>query len=200
MVLSAAGYSCGTSAACAESLLSRRARAATAAAAHVQRVMRLAEISMPVELTVSGSPDEVRARLLALGREWRDSVQPAVLREHWYRRCYVRERLPDLELRLAEQGRGPELVADVALSAVAGRNVSRVELRVRETRTSLWATIVIAGVAATGMAAVAGEPWVVVVPLAFLAVVKAIVLSWRRSEQEKIFERLIRQLFVERAA
>ena len=37
--LSAAGCLCGTSAACARSLLSRRARAATAAAAHVQRVM-----------------------------------------------------------------------------------------------------------------------------------------------------------------
>jgi hypothetical protein len=40
MVRSAAGGLCGTSAACANSLFSRRARAATAAAAHVQRVMR----------------------------------------------------------------------------------------------------------------------------------------------------------------
>ena len=40
MVPPAAGCLCGTSAACAGSLLSRRARAATAAAAHVQHVMR----------------------------------------------------------------------------------------------------------------------------------------------------------------
>ena len=41
MVAVGRGPWCGTSAACARSLLSRRARAATAAAAHVQRVMRL---------------------------------------------------------------------------------------------------------------------------------------------------------------
>ena len=39
MVAVGRGLLCGTSAACARSLLSRRARAATAAAAHVQRVM-----------------------------------------------------------------------------------------------------------------------------------------------------------------
>ena len=39
MVAVGRGSSCGTSAACATSLFSRRARAATAAAAHVQRVM-----------------------------------------------------------------------------------------------------------------------------------------------------------------
>jgi hypothetical protein len=40
MVPSVAGLLCGTSAAYAKSLLSRRARAVTAAAAHVQRVMQ----------------------------------------------------------------------------------------------------------------------------------------------------------------
>ena len=40
MVAGGRGSLCGTSAACADSLLSRRARAATAAAAHVRRVMR----------------------------------------------------------------------------------------------------------------------------------------------------------------
>jgi hypothetical protein len=40
MVAGGRGRWCGTSAACAESLLSRRARAATAAAAHVPRVRR----------------------------------------------------------------------------------------------------------------------------------------------------------------
>ena len=39
MVAGGRGCCCGTSAACARSLFGRRARAATAAAAHVQRVM-----------------------------------------------------------------------------------------------------------------------------------------------------------------
>jgi hypothetical protein len=64
--LAAAGYSCGTSATCARSLLSRRARAATAAAAHVQRVRQLSDeaVMLPAQLVTF-----VRERMAAEATE-----------------------------------------------------------------------------------------------------------------------------------